>query len=460
MIRIFDMDSFNKEGYIIHFFSQWIHYHCDEWEMFLQEIEGEGKIMFYDITDWKKIYSQITDMLRWLIEIDQFDFELIPSKFQTFDIFIDEIIYKKRNLLAHLPEFDANEKSANVDYLSYHVYSVYNNFFEVVRQIVILNNFSDQDIIDQISAFEDVSKKIKEFRNDINLGQINSAIRNTNSKLQQEQKCEISLLKDFAFQLQGWLEDRLFAFETSVIPGPYLSIEDLYKDIDFQYNYLEGKSKCLTKSYPKAAKELVELVNAKWEQFQTFYTKIISYKTISNSTIRDELFPIRTNFLLGNIPEMIQSLRSAFASVPSSIYKKGGMQESHFHIAMHSMFKVLQLCPLSELSSSTGRLDMCVPKYETVYFENKKDNNGERDKREEKVLYILEFKISDSDIDKTDEAFDQIKKKDYGLAHKDDYYRIYGLGLCFSTKDKNIVDKYKQAILLYENGKRQYKLDK
>lgn len=146
----------------------------------------------------------------------------------------------------------------------------------------------------------------------------------------------------------------MFVFRDSIIPYQYLSVDELFKNLDFQYNYLKSKSKALSLSYPECIEPLVSVAKKIWEQFQKFYSEIslLNSKFAPTTVIED--FPIRTLFLLGKIPEMIESIRAVFASVPSIMFKKPDMQESHFHIAMHTMFKALKLKPFSEQAMNGG----------------------------------------------------------------------------------------------------------
>ena len=410
---------------------------------FLAEIEREGENMFSIIYNGNYIRAQITDYLKWALEKSNDNTSSSSISDEDFQTFLFEIQTKRWNLISHLPDITPVKEGCDGNYIRSNIYGIYNSFFEIVRQVEILSRMTEAELQEYYKTCVDISNCVKQYQEKFESSRLRVAVIDANGKLPYEKKHLIGKLNDFIDQLQGWLYDCLFAFKEILIPHPYMSIEDALKDIDFQYNFLKGKSSCLSNEYPNEADTLVKTVKKCWDDFCAFYEQVSKYYSLQVRPYGDnELFPVRTHFLLGNIPEMIQSLRAIFASVPAWIYKNGGIQESHFHIAMHTIFKALQLKPLSEVASNTGRIDLWVRKYEPVV--------------KKEVLYILEFKTSDNEQDNSEEALSQIMQNDYGFPYKDDYYRIYGIGLCFSLDAKNILDKRTEDTLLYENGKRQY----
>lgn len=442
----------NKNGFIYDFFLNWLKANSDNWDMFLNEIVGEGAQMFSVINNGNSTRAQIVDFLHWSLEKSTYETPLSPISDEVFLSFLTEIQKRRWNLMSNFPEITPVKEGCdgNVNYIKSNIYAIYNSFIEIVRQIEILTRKPEDELQEYYNTWVAISDCVKHYRESFNSSSVHEAVREANGKLSYEKRYLIGDLKDFIYQLLGWHEDRLFAFHEILIPDQYLSIEDVLKDIDFQYNYLQAKSKCLLIAYPTEANMLVETVKKRWDYFCAFYEQVSKYHSAQVRHYEDnEIFPIRTYFLLGNIPEMIQSLRSVFASVPSWIYKKGGIQESHFHIAMHTIFKALQLKPFSEVPSNDGRTDLLVKRNEPVY-----ENGTSLMNRE--VLYILEFKISNDGQDNSKDALNQILEYDYGLPYKDDFFRIYGIGLCFSLTGKNILEKTAEATLLYENGKRRY----
>lgn len=449
------MCSSEKEHYILEYLSEWVNANKENWTDLYGAIDG-GDYAFDSVRNGGDIKTQFMHLLRWLVESE--DLSCTTSSFGTKPT-VSQILMmvreKKQLLLTDLPEVEPKEKSWNVDDIKNIVYGLYNQFFEFVRQLELLSEMSEEAIEYYKKHCQELSNKVKEYYRSYDRGKIRQTIREVNSKLDWSKRIDTDDLRNFINQIQGWLEDRLFVFEDSIIPCQYLSIDELFKDLDFQYNFLESKSKALSFSYPKNVEPLVSIANETWKQFKKFYSEISLLNSKFAPTKATEDLPIRTLFLLGRIPEMIESVRSVFASVPPIMFKSKGMQESHFHIAMHTMFKALGLKPFSEQAMNGGRLDLFVNNTETVYEEFE---NGSPKRETKEVLYILEFKISETSKDESDKALNQIKTKDYGLAYKDDYYKVYGIGLCFSTEERNIFKNNCEPTLLYENGKRMYEL--
>ena len=435
----------NKDEAILEYCSEWVNANLDNWKSCLEAV-NDGDFMFDRIVDGDEICDHFKRFLIWLIEFQKQSNEksfsgntIVVSKI------LDDFKSKKQILLNNFPDITSVGNSANVDYTKQQIYPIYNEFFEFVRQIDAISNMSDDSIDKYRNSCRIISEKVIELRKKIDFNLICETIREVNGKLIGQEKKDIVDLKKIQNQLCGWMQDKLFCFNESIIPYQYLSVDDFFKDIDFQYNFVEPKAKALSRKYKKEAKPLVDIVSDLWNKFKDFYQEVTNLDLQKVYSVSNVDYPIRTLFLLGKVTEMIESIQSVFKSVPSSIYKKNcKMNESHFHIAMHSMFKALGLSPFSEQATCNGRSDMLV-------------NAIEDDK---KVLYIIEYKITNNEKDKSENALRQIKKNDYGLAYKDDYHRIYGLGLCFSTVERNIIGNEFKPVLLYEGGVRQFKVPK
>lgn len=442
-----------KESYILAYYKEWIIANKDDWSSLYEAIDC-GNFVFDNVYDGEDVKNQFVYFLKWLIEseslLDRNSFTGSETSCSQILLMVKE---KKQLLLSDLPVIEPKKENWIIDDIKSTVYGLYNQFFEFVRQLEVLSEMSEDALECYKKHCQELSGKVKEYYKLYDGEKIRQTIREVNSKLDWSKRIDTDDLHNFINQMQGWLEDRLFVFRDSIIPYQYLSVDELFKDLDFQYNYLKSKSKALSLSYPECIEPLVSVAKKIWEQFQKFYSEIslLNSKFAPTTVIED--FPIRTLFLLGKIPEMIESIRAVFASVPSIMFKKPGMQESHFHIAMHTMFKALKLKPFSEQAMNGGRSDMAIEMIETVYAV---DKNGTPIKEDKEVLYILEFKISETSKDESDKALDQIKTKDYGLAYKDDYHKVYGIGLCFSTEERNIFKNKCEPTLLYEDGKRMF----
>ena len=141
---------------------------------------------------------------------------------------------------------------------------------------------------------------------------------------------------------------------------------------------------------------------------------------------------------VGTFVEMMQSL---VASVPYNVHKEH-LDEGYFHTIIHVITSILGMSPISEMETSDGRIDM------EIEFPNR--------------VYVIEFKYSGDDKDRSLEALDQIKEKEYAKSLYMKGKIIEGIGMSFSQKSHNI-DTYTQERLytpqtaLYNYSKRETK---
>lgn len=100
--------------------------------------------------------------------------------------------------------------------------------------------------------------------------------------------------------------------------------------------------------------------------------------------------------------------------------------EGYYHTLFHVITSLLGFRPVSERATAVGRMDTRI---ETP-----------------NVIYILEFKYSDSNVDLSDVAFQQILDKDYGLQDHISFKRVVGIGVSFSGETKRINGKKFEVI--------------
>ncbi len=125
---------------------------------------------------------------------------------------------------------------------------------------------------------------------------------------------------------------------------------------------------------------------------------------------------------VGTFVELMQSL---VASVPYNVHKEH-LDEGYFHTIIHVITSILGMSPVSEMETSDGRIDM------EIEFPNR--------------VYIMEFKYSSDNKDRSQEALDQIKKKEYAKPLYMKGKIIEGIGISFSQKSHNI-DTFRQERL-------------
>lgn len=126
-----------------------------------------------------------------------------------------------------------------------------------------------------------------------------------------------------------------------------------------------------------------------------------------------------------NVKLFMALIGSLIKNVPYSIHKEK-LDEGYFHTIVHVMTSFLGMNPVSESEISDGRIDMMIE------FPN--------------LIFIMEFKYSPDNQDRSNEALNQIKDKEYAKAYLIKGKTIEGIGISFSKESRN-VDYYKQERL-------------
>ncbi|MEA1917937.1 MAG: AAA family ATPase [Campylobacterota bacterium] len=127
--------------------------------------------------------------------------------------------------------------------------------------------------------------------------------------------------------------------------------------------------------------------------------------------------------LIDNDLDLLKSsLKSMFASIPYNNYTKNDIQhfEGFYASIIYVYLQSLGLEIIGEDVTNKGRIDL------TVFIENS--------------IYIIEFKVGDTD------ALEQIKAKDYASKYLNENNDIYLVGINFDEKEKNI-SSFKWEIL-------------
>jgi Predicted AAA-ATPase/PD-(D/E)XK nuclease superfamily len=117
-------------------------------------------------------------------------------------------------------------------------------------------------------------------------------------------------------------------------------------------------------------------------------------------------------FTAQNIAEVIEILKSIFATIPYPIFIAN--KEAYYHSIVHLVFTYLGQNIESEVNTSRGRMDIVV---QTATH-----------------IYILEFKLDQS----ADIAFAQIIEKDYAAKFRHIGKPIVGIGINFTSEQKTI----------------------
>lgn len=123
---------------------------------------------------------------------------------------------------------------------------------------------------------------------------------------------------------------------------------------------------------------------------------------------------LRYQLIKHNIDDFITDLKSIFANVSYEIVKQ---TEGYYHANVFLILKLLGFDIVPEESTNIGRIDAVI--------------------RFSRKIYIIEFKFSE-DSDDSQEALDQILVKDYAAKFRIDNPDIYGIGISFNSKIRNI----------------------
>ena len=135
--------------------------------------------------------------------------------------------------------------------------------------------------------------------------------------------------------------------------------------------------------------------------------------TFSNSMEGSQSLKEMAKCLDKGDPEgFLSRLQSLLA--PIGYHLQGKMTEVDFERTMFVIFHILGFHVHSELATSYGRIDLIVETKEYVY--------------------VMEIKLGHS----AQEALEQIEKKDYALAWKNDGRKVFKIGISFSSEKRNI----------------------
>lgn len=123
-----------------------------------------------------------------------------------------------------------------------------------------------------------------------------------------------------------------------------------------------------------------------------------------------------------DVDQFIKYLQQIFASISYAINKTS---EGAYHSNLHLILKLLGFNIISEDETNIGRIDATIKLSDSIY--------------------IIEVKKSESK-DESKIALNQIKTKKYHQKYMCDDKQIIGLGISFSTKERNI-NGYQYQIL-------------
>lgn len=115
-----------------------------------------------------------------------------------------------------------------------------------------------------------------------------------------------------------------------------------------------------------------------------------------------------------NIDRFIAITKSLIESIPYNI-RKEKINEGYFHTLFHILLAFVGFEPISEGETANGRIDVSLTLPD--------------------IIYIFEFKYSEDDKDKSDEALNQINANGYATAKEYLGKKIMGIGVSFCGAD-------------------------
>lgn len=225
-------------------------------------------------------------------------------------------------------------------------------------------------------------------------------------------------LMDLLDDIMGNIEEH-FALEEGrhIIPSCFSSISQLLQFLENFNNYIKNRYHLIEKNLK--GEDTSTIV---WEMYRMCNDIDQMVTRCQSIYLYEDNIPIpyqqAKNALKNNdVRTFIQLLQSLISSVPYNVHKEH-LDEGYFHTIIHVITSVLGMSPISEMETSDGRIDM------EIEFPN--------------TVFVMEFKYSGDDKDRSQEALDQIEKKEYAKPLYMKGKVIEGVGLSFSQKTRNI----------------------
>ena len=235
-------------------------------------------------------------------------------------------------------------------------------------------------------------------------------------------------LMDFLNDIMGNIEEH-FAFDahSHIIPSRFSSIPQLMQFLENFQNHIKSHLYLLEKNVDGADTNTIVVEMFKMcNDIDQMVTRCQSIY-LSDDDIPMPYLQAQNALRENDVDSFVKLLKSLIKNVPYNIHKEK-LDEGYFHTIIHIITSVLGLSPISEIETSDGRIDMMIE------FPNR--------------IYVMEFKYSGDNINRSDEALKQIKEKGYAEAYFIKGKTIVGVGMSFSQKTHNI--EHHQQELLYK----------
>ena len=218
-------------------------------------------------------------------------------------------------------------------------------------------------------------------------------------------------LMDLIFNIHCHIEER-YCFK-NLIPHIFATPEALIYSLNWFKQYLNEKQNLLDINYNG---ENTSYIVTKVQEVKNEIVLVVDYvkKMYDSQNVVVPYQELRYKLITREIDGFVAILKSIFASISYAIFKT---KEGYYHSNTHVILKLLGFDIISEETTNIGRIDAVIRFSDTIY--------------------ILEFKFSETE-DRSDEALNQIKEKNYQEKFIIEKKDIIGIGISFSEELKNI----------------------
>lgn len=225
-------------------------------------------------------------------------------------------------------------------------------------------------------------------------------------------------LMDLFHSIIGYLEEYfVIADNESIIPARFSSINQFLQSVNAQNNYFSSQYYLIEDNLNDSdihyiIRDILQILND-FKSMKDRCWEIYHNDNCIPTPYQQALFFLQK----GETRNFIDVLKSIIADVPYNIHKEK-ISESYFHTLFHVITSVIGLHPLSEKPTCDGRIDTLIETPATIY--------------------IIEFKYSDSDVDVSKIALQQIIDNHYDQPQHTKCKQIIGMGISYSKGIRNI----------------------
>ncbi len=225
-------------------------------------------------------------------------------------------------------------------------------------------------------------------------------------------------LLQLLYDIIGNMEDHLWVgANCHLIPSQFSSIAQLLQFLDNFQQHIKNQYHLIKANLKGEETDMI--VVDMFKMCNDIEQMVVRCQSIY---LTDDTIPIpyqQAQAALRNndVSQFVELIESLIKNIPYNIHKEK-LDEGYYHTIIHTITSILGMSPVSEAETADGRIDMMIE------FPNR--------------IYIMEFKYSADNKDRSGEALKQIVDKEYAKAY---YLRgkiIDGVGMSFSQKSRNV----------------------